>query len=146
MAKTWSLTNSVRGSQQCEAKSGLPVRPRHGAQWPFWAKEKWKQKTQKELTTRTKQRPSEQVKMVKYGKKSSLDTVDIKSWRLVGLWLDNYDGCQGNTVENPSCQDASVCRPLKHFFHSRQRITSGIVTTYMTRERCRQINSFSKCL
>ena len=23
VAKTWSLTNSVRGSQQCEAKSGL---------------------------------------------------------------------------------------------------------------------------
>lgn len=86
VAKTWSLTNSARGSQQCEAKSGLLVRPRHEAQLRFWAKEKWnglKQKTLKELTT--KQRPSERVKMIKYGKKkNSL----YRSWKLVALWLE----------------------------------------------------------
>lgn len=136
VAKTWSLTNSVRGSQQCEAKSGLLVRPRHGAQLRFWAKEKWnglKQKTLKESTTGTKQRPPKQVKMITYGKKISL----CKSWKLVGVLFGSYDACQENTVETPRYQDASFCRPLKHFFHLRPRVTSGILATYMTRERCR---------
>ena len=136
VAKTWSLTNSARGSQQCEAKSGLLVRPRHEAQLRFWAKEKWnglKQKTLKELTTGSKQRPPKQFKVIKYGKKISL----CKSWKLVGVVFGSYDACQENTVETPRYQDASVCRLLKHFFHLRQRLTSGILATYMTRERCR---------
>ena len=129
VAKTWSLTNSVRGSQQCEAKSGLLVRPQHGAQLRFWAKEKWgglKQKTLKELTT--KQRPSEQVKMIQYGNKISL----YKSWKLVALWLER---CMSRKHRwNPSCQDASVCGPLQYLLHSKQWVTGGILTTYMTRE------------